>query len=226
MTLITKTMKQPATRVALQKIKQLIFSGDLIADSNHLETELATRLGMSRTPIREATLILQENGLLDVQPRKGIKIKAIAIEDIRDYIETLTELECIAINRAASTGLNNGQLTPVNNAIKQIEKALEKADRTSWSIADETFHNEIVRLGGNKHILDIVSNINDQLRRLRTVMLQLRPLPIQSHQDHIKLRDAIADGNALIATDIHREHRYSATTMVVATLRKAGLKRV
>jgi len=85
-----------ATYVAMHNIRQLIFSGDLVADSNHLETELATRLGMSRTPVREATLMLQAQGLLEVQPRKGIKIKSISVQDMADIYEMLTALECLA----------------------------------------------------------------------------------------------------------------------------------
>jgi len=104
MTVVSKEPKQQsATHTAMHKIRQLIFSGDLVADSNHLETELATRLGMSRTAVREATLILQAQGLLEVQPRKGIKIKAISVQDMAEIYEVLTELECLAAKRAAES---------------------------------------------------------------------------------------------------------------------------
>lgn len=227
---MTKVSKEPkqrsATHVAMQKIRQLIFSGELVADSNHLETELAARLGMSRTPVREATLMLQSQGLLEVQPRKGIKIKSISVQDMADIYEMLTALECLAAKRAAEAGFANKELKTMRDTIKQMDGALAENNREDWAKADEAFHCELLRLGGNKHVENTVKMINDQIRRARQITLNLRPLPTKSNKDHRKLCQAILKGDAAMAVDVHRRHREAAREILVGVLNSAGLKRI
>lgn len=227
MTVITREPKPlSATHVAKQKIRQLIFSGELVADSNHLETELAARLGMSRTPVREATLMLQAQGLLEVQPRKGIKISAMSIQDMADIYEVLTELECLAARRAARAGFANKQLQVMRDTIKEMDGALADENREAWAKADEAFHCELVRLGGNKYVENIVKMINDQIRRARSITLNMRPSPNKSNKDHRKLCQAILKGDATMADDIQRQHREHAKDLLINILNNAGLKRV
>lgn len=218
--------QQSATQQAVDEIKQLIFTGELVADSNHLESELATRLGMSRTPVREATLMLEAHGLLDVQPRKGVRIKAISIRDMSEIYEILTELECVAAKRAALAGLNKADLDTLHSSISDMDDALAKEDREAWAKSDEAFHTELVRLGGNRHIEDVVRNYNDQVRRARTITLHMRPMPIKSNRDHSKLYKAILKGDAELATKLHREHRQNASELLISLLNKSAIKRV
>lgn len=227
MTVVSRDPKQrSATHVAMHQIRQLIFSGELVADSNHLETELATRLGMSRTPVREATLMLQAQGLLEVQPRKGIKIKSITVQDMADIYELLTALECLAAKRAAEAGFVNKELKAMRDTIKEMDSALAAQNREAWAEADEAFHRELIRLGGNKHIENIVKMVNDQIRRARAITLNMRPLPTKSNKDHRKLCQAILKGDAAMAVDVHRRHREAASELLVGILNSSGLKRI
>lgn len=227
MTAVSKEPKQrSATHVAMHKIRQLIFSGDLVADSNHLETELAERLGMSRTPVREATLMLQSQGLLEVQPRKGIKIKSIDVQDMADIYEMLTVLECLAAKRAAEAGLTNKELKTMRDTIKQMDSAIAEDNRDDWAKADEAFHDELLRLGDNIHVENTVKMINDQIRRARLITLNLRPLPTKSNKDHRKLCQAILKRDAAMAVDVLRRHREAASEILIAALNSAGLKRI
>jgi len=227
MTVVSKGPKQPsATLAAMQKIRQLIFSGDLVADSNHLETELAARLGMSRTPVREASLMLQARGLLEVQPRKGIKITAISVEDLADIHEVITELECLAAKRAAEAGFVSKELRTMRETIREMDRALAEKNRQAWAKADEAFHSELIRLGGNKHVENFISIGNDQIRRARLFTLNLRPLPAKSNKEYRKLCKAILNGDAVMAVDVHRQHREAGCELLVAVLNNAGLKRI
>ena len=224
--LATDLKHRSSAIVALDKIKNLIFSGDLIADSNYLETDLAQRLGMSRTPVRQATLMLEAQGLIEVQPRKGIKIKSISIQDMADIYEILTELECLAARRAANAGLSKSDLSALMESIDEMVSALNVENREAWAIADDAFHTELVRLGGNQRIESIVSNVTDQVRRVRAFTLHMRPLPTNSNKDHKKLYTAILKGDADAAHDIHRKHRCEASELLIDLLNKARMKRV
>jgi len=146
---------------AEKHIRELIFSGELSAGSDHLETELAERLGMSRTPVREATLVLETQGLLEVRPRKGVRIHTLSADDMREIYEILTELESLAAALAAAQGYSEQQLSILSNSIEEMQTSLMEDDRDSWACADEKFHKELVRLSGNQRIATVVDMFNN-----------------------------------------------------------------
>lgn len=211
---------------AVDDIRSLIFSGELPAGSDHLEAELAERLGMSRTPVREATLILESQGLLEVRPRRGIRISALSVSDMREIYEVLTELESLAAFRAAEAKYSKDELSGLAESIKEMEASVKENDREKWARADAAFHDELVRLGGNSRILSIVSNFNDQVRRARTITLHLRPMPTKSNKDHRALYDAIARGDGETARQLHWRHRTEARELLTELLERNGLRRV
>lgn len=217
---------ESATAAAIRKLKELIFTGELVAGSSHLESELAERLGMSRTPVREATIALAANGLLEVRPRKGARIVAVSVQDMAEIYEILTELESLAVYRAAQASYSKSDLELLFGCIDAMDEALSIADRKAWAQADEAFHTELVRLGGSRRIQDIVSNVNDQVRRARSVTLNLRPLPTRSNRDHRKLCRAILKGDACAAHELHRKHRKATGKLLTGLLAVSGLKQV
>ena len=184
------------TTQAMEQIRQLIFDGELAAGSDHLESELADRLGMSRTPVREATLMLAQQGLLEVRPRKGVRIATLSLKDMEEIYAILTELESLAAEEAAEKGYSETDLADLKQAIEAMEDALEREDREAWAIADDAFHTELVRLGGNSRVQSIVSMMSNQVRRARAMTLYIRPLPVKSNEDHRAVFDAIRKGDA------------------------------
>lgn len=211
------------TTQAMEQIRQLIFDGELAAGSDHLESELADRLGMSRTPVREATLMLAQQGLLEVRPRKGVRIATLSLRDMEEIYAVLTELESLAAEEAASSGYSHEDLVVLENAIEAMEEALAQGDREAWAIADDAFHAELVRLGNNSRVQSIVSMMANQVRRARAMTLYIRPLPLRSNEDHRAVYDAIKQGNAVEARQQHRIHRQHAREVLIDLLKKHKL---
>ncbi|PJI85770.1 GntR family transcriptional regulator [Yoonia maricola] len=209
---------------ALGKLREMIFAGDLPAGSNHLETELAMQLNMSRTPVREALLMLEGQGLLKLQPRKGVRILPISPSDMADIYDVLTELESLSAERAATAGHPPSALAPLEAAIDDMDKAIAAGDLDAWSEADDRFHKELVRLGGNGRVQAIVDMMSDQVRRARAITLALRPLPTKSNEDHRKVFQAIRDGHGDVAGQTHRAHRRHAKEIIVDVLEKHRLR--
>lgn len=211
---------------ALRELRELIFSGELAAGSDHLETELAERLGMSRTPVREAALMLEAQGLLEMRPRKGVRILPVSPEDMREIYDVLTELESLAAERAAQAGHGEADMRPLAAAITDMDRAIAGGDLEAWAGADDRFHAELVRLGGNSRVRAIVGMMRDQVRRARTVTLFIRPLPVQSNEDHRAVYEAIRRGEAETARSRHRAHRMQAREILVGLLEKHRLHRL
>ncbi len=209
---------------ALHELREKIFSGELAPGSDHLESELAEQLNMSRTPVREAVLMLEGQGLLALRPRKGVRVLPLSPEDMEEIYDVLTELESLAAECAARALLKEENLQSLSSAIDDMDVAIANNDLDSWADADDRFHTELVRLGGNSRVNSIVHMMSDQVRRARMSTLFMRPLPTKSNDDHRKVYDAIKNGEAQIARDTHREHRLHAKTIIVELLKKHRLR--
>ncbi|WP_050606150.1 GntR family transcriptional regulator [Ruegeria sp. 6PALISEP08] len=211
------------TQRAVRDLRQMILSGELAAGTDHLESELAETLGMSRTPIREAALMLESKGLLEMRPRKGVRILPVSSDDMREIYDILTELESLAAQRAAQAGYSDDELEVLAGSIAKMDQAIEAEDLEAWAEADELFHQELVRLGGNKRVEAIVAMMSDQVRRARATTLFIRPLPVKSNEDHRVVFQAISEGRPDVARERHREHRLQAQAMLCRILEKHRL---
>ena len=212
------------TQRAVEALRSMIFHGELGPGSDHLEGEIAERLGMSRTPVREAALTLEAQGLVELRPRKGMRVLAVSPQDMADIYDVLTELESLAAAKAAEAGFSQNDLASLSTAIDDMDSALESGDRDAWSSADDRFHKELVRLGGNRRIQNIVAMMEDQVRRAKKITLHIRPLPLRSNDDHRALLEAIAAGDGDKARQVHRTHREEARAVLLEILETHSLR--
>ncbi|NOD65865.1 MULTISPECIES: FCD domain-containing protein, partial [unclassified Ruegeria] len=108
-------------------------------------------------------------------------------------------------------------------SIAKMDQAIEAEDLEAWAEADESFHQELVRLGGNKRVEAIVAMMSDQVRRARATTLFIRPLPVKSNEDHRVVFQAISEGRPDAARERHRTHRLQAQAMLCGILEKHRL---
>lgn len=209
---------------AVQQLREMIFSGDLPAGSDHLETELAERLNMSRTPVREAALQLESQGLVEMRPRKGVRILPVSATDMREIYDVLTELESLAAERAAEAGYSEPDLADLAGSITDMDRAIASEDLEAWAEADDRFHAELVRLGGNSRVRMIAAMMSDQVRRAKASTLFLRPVPTRSNEDHRAVYAAILAGDPARARRVHRDHRRHARDVLTDLLDRMRLR--
>ncbi|WDR04522.1 GntR family transcriptional regulator [Devosia rhodophyticola] len=216
----TRHMSQ--TERAVTELKRKIMSNELAPGSNHLEGELAALLGLSRTPVREAMLMLEAHGLVEVRPRHGMRVLPISAADMEEIYQILTELESLAAYDLAARRPAIEELAPMRQAVDDMEVALGSDDRVAWAEADNHFHEALVDLAGNRRLKSIVSTYSDQAHRARMITLHMRPKPSKSNEDHRALLKAIEAGDAETARQIHRNHRLRAKGLMLDLLRKHG----
>ena len=187
------------------------------------EEQLASMLKMSRTPAREAMLRLAKDGLVEVRPRHGMRIKPVSVADIREIYEVLTGLESTAAALAAQRDDQGDSIGRLREAIAEMNRALEHDDRRRWASADERFHTLLVEASGNSRICELVQTFFGQSHRVRMLTLFLRPKPVNSNRDHEAVVKAIAAHDAERARDIHYLHRQRSGQMLVELLVRHGL---
>ncbi len=211
---------------AYRALKKLILGNELPAGSQLLEQEAAQRLGMSRTPVREAMIRLEKDGMVEVRPRHGMRVLPVSPDDMRDIYQVLTALESAAAEALARRGATPAEIAGLRAAVAAMEAALDGDDLEGWADADKRFHRLLVALTGNERLQQMVSQLDEQAHRARVVTLRLRPKPVNSIRDHARLVAAIVRRDAESARRIHHDHRTRAGEMLVGLLDRLGLKQV
>jgi DNA-binding GntR family transcriptional regulator len=215
-----------ASERAYRSLKALILENEIPAGTQMLELEAAARLGMSRTPVREAMVRLHQEGMVELRSRHGMRVLPISPEALAEIYDILTALEGMAAEAAARRGADPAQLAALQAAVDEMEEALARDDLLAWSKADARFHRLLVDLAGNRRLSAIVEQVSDQAHRARVSTLRLRPKPVGSNRDHAALVQAIRDRDHARARSIHEQHRRSAAEMLVKLVRDLGLKQL
>ncbi|WP_296490451.1 GntR family transcriptional regulator [Rhodoferax sp.] len=188
-----------------------------------LEQDVAIELNMSRTPVREAMIRLQREGLLEVIPRHGMRVLPVSPSDMRELYQVLTALECMAAELLASRKPSDTDLMPLIAATTAMDEALKVDDLDAWAMADERFHAMLVDLSGNRQLKETVLNYWDRAHRARMFTLRLRPKPVNSTKEHMRMVECFLAGDVKGAAEITRSHRERANRELVAIFERYKL---
>ncbi|WP_439596603.1 GntR family transcriptional regulator [Falsiroseomonas sp.] len=213
---------------AYEALKAAIRDNRLAPGYQGSEQEIALQLGMSRTPVHEAIIRLQEEGLVRVLPRRGVLVCAISPEDMREIYEVIVALEGAAAALIAEQP--EARRGPVAAALEAVNAAMEAAlaadDLPAWAEADGRFHALLVEGAGNARLTRMFATIMDQSHRARMLTLRLRPRPTLSVQDHAGIIAAIRAGAEAEALSRAKAHRQRAREQILPLLAQLGMRHI
>ncbi|MEM8978606.1 MAG: GntR family transcriptional regulator [Pseudomonadota bacterium] len=215
---MTSVPKTSRVEDAYARLKSQIRSNALPPGFQATEPEIAVRLGMSRTPVREALIRLDAEGLVDLIPRRGVRVLPISPTDMRDIYEILTALEPAAASAVAARRPSEQELAPLELATSRMEAALDAGDLDAWAEHDDAFHNALLDLHGNQRLTAYVASLFDQVHRARIVTLRLRDLPVKSTQEHRELLSHLRSGDSEAARTCFASHRKSTANELLGLL--------
>jgi DNA-binding GntR family transcriptional regulator len=204
---MVSTPELGAVERAYQEMRTRILDNVWPPGHQALEQALAIEMGMSRTPVREALIRLQNEGLIEVVPRHGMRVLPVSPSDMAEIYAVLSSLESTAAELAARRGLGAREVKPLETASRDMETALAAGDLDAWAAADEQFHMSLVELSGNRLLAEMVTNFWDRAHRARMFTLRMRPTPEHSTREHRAVAKAIRAGDATTARELHRAHR-------------------
>ena len=171
-----------------EKIRADILTCVLAPGSRVFENDLANRYNVSKSPIRDALLRLQEQGLIEVLPRKGYLICPISIADAHNLYEMRLLLEKASIRRACDEASDQGL------ASLDEFRAVDNSDLANWVLYNRNFHRQISELSGNTRMTKITAEIIDQFDRLTFVGVSHVPSAVTSEEfvsEHCEIIDAL-----------------------------------
>ena len=202
---VTMNEYLPLRDVVFNTLRQAILKGELEPGERLMEIQLAERLGVSRTPIREAIRKLELEGLVLMIPRKGAEVAKISARSLRDVLEVRRALEELAIELACER-MSQDELNELDRAQEDFKQAVEQGDAMSIAQTDEHYHDLIYQGTGNEKLVQMLNNLREQMYRYRLEYIKdkdKRQILLLEH-DHI-LR-ALKGRNIAEARAAVREH--------------------
>ncbi|MBQ9862461.1 MAG: GntR family transcriptional regulator [Lachnospiraceae bacterium] len=195
----------PLRDVVFQTLRKAILTGELMPGERLMEIHLAQKLGVSRTPIREAIRKLELEGLVMNIPRRGAQVAEISERGLREVLEVRRALDTFCAELACER-ISDEEKEALKKACKDFEDAVETKDATVIAKADVAFHDIIVGATGNERLVALLNNLAEQMYRYRFEYIK----DVSQHgkliEEHRVLMDAILKGNIIGARDAAREH--------------------
>lgn len=156
----------PLRDVVFNTLRQAILTGELKPGERLMEIHLANRLGVSRTPIREAIRKLELEGLVTMIPRRGAEVSQITEKSMNDVLEVRRALDALCVELACER-ITDEELDNLNKACSDFEQAVKTKDIKRIAEADVALHDIIVRATGNQRLIQLVHNLSEQMYRYR-----------------------------------------------------------
>ena len=209
----------PLRDVVFNTLRQAILRGDIQPGERLLEIHLADKLGVSRTPIREAIRKLELEGLVLMIPRKGAVVAEITEKSLRDVLEVRRALEELAMKLACERILDE-EIEELKEAAKEFENALKTGDVTVYAEADVKFHDIIYRTTDNQRLIQLLYNLREQMYRYRVEYLKRddsHDTLLAEHQYIIETLERRDSDEAVKAVCAHVDNQVTAVADTIRT---------
>lgn len=163
----------PLRDVVFNTLRQAILRGELKPGERLMEIQLANKLGVSRTPIREAIRKLELEGLVLMIPRRGAEVAEITEKNMRDVLEVRRALEVLAVQLGCQR-MTEEALSDLERAAEEFDACLVSEDVTKLAEADVHFHDIVYQSTDNRRLIQLLNNLSEQMYRFRVEYLKHR----------------------------------------------------
>ena len=206
----------PLRDVVFQTLRSAILRGDLKPGERLMELQLASKLGVSRTPIREAIRMLEQEGLAITIPRRGAEVAKMTEKDMGDILQIRRALEELAVVLVCDK-ITEEDVKELRTAVQNFEEKTKGDNVVEIAQADVALHETVYRIADNPKLVQLLGDIREQMFRYRAEYLKDRsiyPILIQEHKDMV---DALEKRNKELVVKITMKHLYN---------QQEGMKRI
>jgi DNA-binding GntR family transcriptional regulator len=209
----------------LERLRDLILTGEYGPDERLVEEQLAERLGVSRTPVRQALTMLEAEGLVEIAPHRGATVCSFSIEDVWDIYDLRAVMEGHAARRAAGR-IEGGELSRLRELTGEMEGLLtgrfddhEEEIRTLVGLNQE-FHGIIVEASRNRRLQRLINRTVEIPLMFKAFFWYTPHERVISNHYHRQILEALEKGDADRAEIIMREHVYEGRDFVIGALKE------
>ena len=214
----------PLRDVVFNTLRQAILTGELKPGERLMEIHLANKLGVSRTPIREAIRKLELEGLVTMIPRRGAEVAQITEKSMNDVLEVRRALDALCVELACER-ITEEDLGRLKQACDAFEAAVRTKDVKKVAKADVELHDIIVQATGNQRLIQLINNLSEQMYRYRFEYIK----DISQHQqlidEHRMIYDSIVKKDKEAASQAAHVHIDNQKKAIIAQIRSEKKKR-
>lgn len=209
----------PLRDVVFNTLREAILKGELKPGERLMELQLASKLGVSRTPIREAIRMLEQEGLAVTIPRKGAEVAKMTEKDMEDVLQIREVLDKLAVS-LASDNMSSTEIRDLEERMLQFEASIKSGDIRSLAQSDVNFHDVIYRATGNTKLITMLNNIREQIYRYRVEYLKDENAYPTLIREHRAIVEALKKHDKQKATEAMRIHVENQAEVVKEMIRE------
>lgn len=195
----------PLAKLAYQRLRYSILSGDLKPGEIHNEMNIAKDLGISRTPVREALLELSVQGFVTFLPRRGVRINHFTKRDVEEVFELRKAIE-LAVVEKISRHATEVDLTKLEVALSSQLEAMKNEDYGVFLEADRAFHTTLTKFTQNRRLISIFGNIRDMIQMMGAEALARQGRMEEVIEEHRSVLDFIRQSREIEARQAMEYH--------------------
>lgn len=208
----------PLRDVVFNTLRQAILRGELKPGERLMEIQLANKLGVSRTPIREAIRKLELEGLVLMIPRKGAEVAEITEKSLRDVLEVRRALEELAVQLACEK-ITKEEIRELERVAKEFQQVVNSSDITEIAEVDVCFHDIIYTATDNQKLIQLLNNLREQMYRYRVEYLKRDGVFPQLIAEHEAIIRHIENNEKEKATEVMCRHIDNQVEAVIDVIR-------
>ena len=205
LTRISRTNGGRAGLAVYDALREAIVTAELEPGQQVSENEIADKLGVSRTPVREALARLRDDQLVQIVPQLGTFVSRISVSGVDDAQFLREALECSAVRLAAERA-DKGDVAELDVLIARQESARDAADANAFYILDDQLHSTLCEMSGRPIAWTIVARANGHLNRVRRLSLADARYIAEMIEEHKAVVEAVGRGEPDAAEDALRHH--------------------
>jgi DNA-binding GntR family transcriptional regulator len=202
---------------ATQALRDAILSGRLPSGARLRQMDLAARLGISRTPIREALGRLQQEGLVEILPAAGVRVAVLDLAEAAELYDVREVLDGLAA-RLAARRADAAALAALDKSLARMARCLERDESNQWFPAHVAFHDAIFRAAGNARLQAMSSVVRLSIRHFHPLLLRTANRLGDALREHRAIFDAVAAHDEAEAERLARVHIVNAKEIVLKVL--------
>jgi DNA-binding GntR family transcriptional regulator len=210
---------KPLREVVFNTLREAIILGELRPGERLMEVQLAEQMGVSRTPVREAIRKLELEGLVDMLPRRGAQVADLSVKDIIDVLEVRAALDGLATELSAER-ITQEEIKELEHALAQFNTYVGKENLQGTIKKDVEFHDIIYRSSRNEKLIQISSNLREQVHRFRVIYLKDFSSSGEIAKEHKEILEAIINKDSEAARQFAHKHIKNQEVAIVKSLKK------
>ena len=212
----------PLREIVFNTLRQAILKGKIKPGERLMEVHLANKLGVSRTPVREAIRMLELEGLVIMEPRKGARVAEIERQELNDVLELRRGLEELAIKKACER-ITSEELKRLDAAAEEFSNLVKnnkgsESDLIALAEADVNFHDVIYEATHNRRLVQLLNNLREQMYRYRMEYMKDAASRQLLDAEHKEICCAVRSGDVQRAHKCICEHIDNQQTAIIASL--------